>query len=118
MIAEGGCVNAFRYIESFKIELRGSIEHVPDLAPVDEVAAVEDGHAGIERKRRRDEVIVCTDPKNTGIGIETGDDRVPVLMFIRAVVIEDRIAPLVFEPRKRREPHPHLYSVAEFLRVP
>src|SRR5690625_7199754 len=61
MIAEGGCVNAFRYIEPVKIELRGSIEHVPDLAPVDEVAAVEDGHAGIERKRRRDEVIVCTE---------------------------------------------------------
>jgi hypothetical protein len=57
-----------------KFFMRG--ERVADVAPVDEVAAVDDGNAGLPAEGGAAGVVVVADADNTGVGPVAGEDGV------------------------------------------
>jgi hypothetical protein len=49
---------------------------VTDLAPIDQIAAVEDGYAGKILERTGHQVVVILVAADAGVGIETGNDGI------------------------------------------
>jgi len=78
MEADGWGVGALGHLAAAHGELRGAVEDVADLGPVDEVFGVEDGDAGEIVEGGVDEVIVVIHAAEGGIGMEAGDDGVEV----------------------------------------
>src|SRR2546428_7706449 len=57
-------------------ELTGPRKDMPDLAPVHEVAAVEERHAGEILERAGHEEVVLPDAADARVRVEAGNDRI------------------------------------------
>ena len=75
-VAKRGRVDPARAAHPVEIELASAREHVADLAPVDEVAAVKDGNAGEVLEAAVHQIEVVAHPANAGIGMEAGQDGI------------------------------------------
>ena len=56
------------------VQLRRTIEDVPQLRPLDEVARAEDRHTGEVLERGCGEVVLVADTADRGVGVESGKD--------------------------------------------
>ena len=84
VIADGRGVRAAGNRAAAHGELRGTVNDVADLRPVDQVLGMPDGNAGKVVEGGVDQIVIVADAADGGIGIEPGDDGVKVLVRRRA----------------------------------
>ena len=93
---------AARDAGAIELELRRTIEDVPQLRPVDEILALKDRQSGEVREARRDEVVVLADANHARIGVESGENRIRVPRWTDVGVAIHGIVALVREPIEPR----------------
>src|SRR5436853_4259270 len=71
MVANGGGENAARTGHLRQRELACSCQTMTNLSPVDQIAAVENGNTWKIFKATGDQVVVLSNPADTGVRIET-----------------------------------------------
>ena len=76
VVADGGGENAAGSPAALQGVLAGAGEHVAQLLPVEQIAAVPQGHPGEELKGAVHQVVVLAHPADAGIGVKTGEDGV------------------------------------------
>ena len=81
VIADAWSVRAVLNRAAPHAELRGSVNHISDLGPVNQIFGMPDRNAGEVIEGGVDEVIVVAHPAEGGVGIKASDDGVEV--FIR-----------------------------------
>src|ERR1043166_8306630 len=74
ILTDHGCKDATRDAGTVDVQLRWSVEDVPDLRPVHEVLAAKDRNTGEIHEARVDDVVVVTDSRDAGGGVESGED--------------------------------------------
>ena len=84
VITDGRRPDAARSPTTIQWKLTRPGQAVPDLLPVDQVAAVEDRDAGEIFEGAGDEVKIPSNAANAGVGVKAGEDRV-VISHITAV---------------------------------
>ena len=95
MVANGGRENASGTGHLRQRELAGSCQAMTNLLPVDQILAVENGNAWKILKATGDQIVVLSNPTDTGIRIEAWKHRIRIgyrffhredtLPFIRSV---------------------------------
>ncbi|CDD30736.1 putative glycosyl transferase group 1 [Firmicutes bacterium CAG:94] len=76
VVADGGGENAAGGPAALQGVLAGAGEHVAQLLPVEQIAAVPQGHPGEELKGAVHQVVVLAHPADAGVGVKTGEDGV------------------------------------------
>ena len=97
VVRDGRCKNASADALTLQRQLFRTVEHVSYLRPVHQVGALEDGHSGVERERRVDQIVVVASPAERGVGIESGQYRVQVLVCGIDLLIETGVVARVLE---------------------
>ena len=80
VMADGGGEDAARDAGPLQGELRGPVEHVPDLGPRHQVAAVPDRDARKGGERGVDEVVVLPDAGHARVRVKPQQHRVEILV--------------------------------------
>ncbi|OQB89455.1 MAG: hypothetical protein BWX86_02455 [Verrucomicrobia bacterium ADurb.Bin122] len=97
VVLDRGCEKTAGGAHPGEIKLGRTVDHVANLGPVDEVAAVEDRDAGKIGEGGIDEVIILAHAADGGIGIEAGEDGIAELT-LRQRSGEEIVAARVLEP--------------------
>ena len=77
VMADGGSIDALPSGGTLQRQLRPAVEHIAYLLPVLQVGRMEDGHTGKIFERGVDQIIVGPHPADTGVRMETRNDRIP-----------------------------------------
>src|SRR5215217_3433213 len=70
----GGRVEPPGWADFIEWQLRGPVENMPDLVPMDQVAAMKYWETGKIFERRGNQIIVILHPANRWVGVKAGQD--------------------------------------------